>query len=668
MSVLATRVILEGLVPIASGVAAYHSSRGLPLHPALAAGVGVGVALWLASKANFDAGNLLESRGDDVRPDEAVSFVSSWVGLHALIPLAALGGYGAGLPRGLLAALGIALGATLCVAWLVRRHYEGPPSNHVRGAQVKSLARMRRDADRKLPRGDDGLPFGGVMLPAHRANAHFCFIGSPGSGKSVSIQLLMQRAFPEIGAGSGHRAVVFDSKLDALPQLEGLGLTCPIRTLNPLDARGFAWKLADDITDRALAAELVEVLFPANPKASQPYFDEAKKVLCEAVIVSFIEHTPGAWTLRDVCHTLLSPDRIRAVLGRTEEGSETFARYFANEKTANDVMSTLANGVGQYRIVASLWHHAEQEGRALSLGEFAASEGILVVGRSQVAGKALRAINQVIVQRLIQLVLEKGNRAQVDSMADRTWFILDEFKALGRLRGIEDLMTMGRSAGACVVLGFQDWRGLCAVYEENEAHELVGLCAHKAFLRIDGKETARFASESIGDVEWYEESTGPSGESRSIQKRTRVLPNTFRELPKTSVAAGLHGYYMSDEDAWFAPLRGAEVFRGLARPDPGIPGLVRREPADQRLRPLGPEDSGRLGIELDPGEEQDPDPDLEPDQEPEPDLVGQLDDVIREIERRAATGPTRRRGGRDRVAALGRVSLGAGPGEREGPA
>ena len=578
MSVLATRVILEGLVPIASGVAAYHSARGLPLHPALAAGVGVGAALWLASKANFDAGNLLEARGDDVRPDEAVSFVSSWVGLHALIPLAALGGYGAGLPRGLLAALGIALGASLCVAWLVRRHYEGPPSNHVRRAQVKSLARMRRDADRKLPRGDDGLPFGGVMLPAHRANAHFCFIGSPGSGKSVSIQLLMQRAFPEIGAGSGHRAVVFDSKLDALPLLEGLGLSCPIRTLNPLDARGFAWKLADD------------------------------------------------------------------------------------------VMSTLANGVGQYRIVASLWHHAEQEGRALSLGEFASSEGILVVGRSQVAGKALRAINQVIVQRLIQLVLEKGNRAQVDSMADRTWFILDEFKALGRLRGIEDLMTMGRSAGACVVLGFQDWRGLCAVYEENEAHELVGLCADKAFLRIDGKETARFASESIGDVEWYEESTGPSGESRSIQKRTRVLPNTFRELPKTSVAAGLHGYYMSDEDAWFAPLRGADVFRGLARPDPRVPGLVRREPADQRLRPLGPEDSGRLGIELDPGEEQDPDPDLEPDQEPEPDLVGQLDDVIREIERRAATGPTRRRGGRERVAALGRVSLGAGPGEREGPA
>jgi hypothetical protein len=634
MNVLLTRVILEGLVPLVSGVLAYEYAKTSGYHPLVGAAAGLGVACWIHAKASFDAKNLFEHpRQGDVGPDDSIAFVASWIALHAFIPLAAFGGYGIAFyyQDRWLVALGAATLAAWCVAALVRHHYEGTPSDFVRGAVVKSLVQMRKEAAKKLPPGDPGLPFGGVMLPSHRANAHFCFIGSPGSGKSVSIQRLMQQAFPAIGAGKHHRAVVFDSKLDVLPQLEGLGLSCPIRTLNPLDARGFAWAISRDITTRAHAAELVEVLFPANPKASQPFFDEAKKALCEAVVVSFLEHSPGAWTLRDVVSTLLSPERIEAVLGRTAEGRETFARYFANEKTANDVMSTIANGVNHYMIVASLWHHAEREGRALSLKEFVESESILVVGRSQVAGKALKHINQVIVQRLIQLILEKGNHAQVDSLADRTWFVLDEFKALGRLRGIEDLLTMGRSAGACVVLGFQDWRGLCAVYEENEAHELVGLCAHKAFLRLDGKETARFASESIGNVEWYEESTGPSGPSRSIQSRTRVLANAFRELPKTSVAAGLHGYYMSDEDVWFAPLRGPEVFRDLARPAVGVPGLLERAPGDQRLMPLASEDFERLEITLERERERETEREWDHDQE-------QSDDLGYEPEYQSAVG------------------------------
>lgn len=660
MVTLATRVILEGLLPIASGAAAYSFAHALGFHVVLAGGFGVAVGVWLSSKASFDAQNLLVAHGGDVRAEEALAFASTWIGAHALIPLAALGAYGGTLRHGKVAAITAGLVAKACVAMLVRRHFEGAPSNHVRGAIVKSLARMRKESARKLPPGDPGLPFGGIRLPSHRANAHFCFMGTPSSGKSVSIQLLMQAAFPRIGAGLSHRAVVFDSKIDALPQLEGLGLSCPIRTLNPLDARGYAWRVSRDITTRAHALELAEVLFPTNPKASQPFFDNAMRALSEAVVVSFIEHTPdAAWTLRDVFMTLLSPERIRAVLGRSAEGREIFDLYFANEKTSNDVMATVANGVNQYMIVASLWHHAEREGRALSLTEFVDSEGILVIGRSQVAEKALRHINQVIVRRLTQLILEKGSVAQIEAQADRTWVILDEFKALGRLPSIEDLMVMGRSAGACVVLGFQDWRGLCAVYEENQAHEIVGLCGHKAFLRLDGKENTRYASDSIGSVEWYEESTGPNGVSRSIQKRTRVLPNEFRELPKTGPKTGLHGYYMSDEDVWFAPLRGQDVFGDLARPAP-IPSLVERDPGDQRPVPFSPADCDRLKLprelahaeEVEPGPDQDPEDPSPPRKEPDPD------------------GGPAPRGGPGRISGLGRFRLdkdGRGEHEREGP-
>jgi len=50
----------------------------------------------------------------------------------------------------------------------------------------------------------------------------------------------MQSVLPDIREGRGNRALVYDAKGDVLSILAGMGLSCPVQTLNPFDSRSVA--------------------------------------------------------------------------------------------------------------------------------------------------------------------------------------------------------------------------------------------------------------------------------------------------------------------------------------------------------------------------------------------------------------------------------------------
>ena len=102
------------------------------------------------------------------------------------------------------------------------------------------------DAERK----DPSLFFAGHWLPFEAATSHFLVMGATNTGKTLVQRMLMQSALKSIGAGRDQRAIVFDAKQDVLSILAGMNLNCPVVTLDPFDARGYAWDMAADITTR----------------------------------------------------------------------------------------------------------------------------------------------------------------------------------------------------------------------------------------------------------------------------------------------------------------------------------------------------------------------------------------------------------------------------------
>ena len=464
------------------------------------------------------------------------------------------------------------------------------------------------------------LSFMGKPLPLEAATTHFCFIGATGSGKTVSIRLLMQSAFPLIGKGYGHRALVYDAKRDILPVLSGIMDPRYIVTFNPFDTRSVAWDMAKDITTPANALQLATILIPVEKNASQPFFGDAARHLLTGVIISFILTAPEKWTFRDVVWAMLHKEVLIEVLNRTEETRKLVKLYFTHEGTSQNIMSTVATKMNAYSIIAALWHQAKNK---ISLNHWLQGEYVIVLGNDYTNRAAVDAINQVIFKRVSELILDKDDISQTghrDGIAPLTWVVLDEFVRAGKLDGAVELATEGRSKGAAMIFGFQDINGARAVYTKEITEEIIGQCSNVAILRLQSPETAEWASNLFGKYEAFEteinigESRGGSGgqgggsnwsdqygETTRRQERQAVLTSQFLNLPLTSKETGLSGYFFSPFGN-FKGLRnytinGTDLFASLAKKKQGIPGVDRRPGEEQYLPAWIADDFEKFGLE-----------------------------------------------------------------------
>jgi len=415
--------------------------------------------------------------------------------------------------------------------------------------------------------GRRGIYFGGTWLPAKAATSHFMVVGSTGSGKTLTLRMLMGSALPDILTMPDQRGLVFDVKQDALSILYGIlektlrehGVTDEERiaqeiarrvvVLNPFDRRCHAWDIARDIKSPETALQLATILVPEE-QGQNRYFSDAARDLLTGVLNVFIERA-GDWTFADLLFAMRSADRILHVLSHSEDGSELAALHLQGGNTTRSVISTARSKLAPYEVVGALWSHAA--GR-ISLTEYLGGNVILVLGNNQAALAPIRAINRVLFQRLTELILD-----QSESETRRTWFFLDEVRKLGRLDGLDDLMTNGRSKGAAVVLGFQDIGGMRAVYGKEIAEEITAMCASYGVLRVAGDATPAWASAIFGEQEVVQmvrgrsDTHGLTAERRSssssyteqIRERRLYLPSEFRILPRPQAGKPLYGYFSS---------------------------------------------------------------------------------------------------------------------------
>ena len=445
-----------------------------------------------------------------------------------------------------------------------------------------------------------------------------------------------------------HRALVYDAKLEVIPQLSGMALQAPTIIFNPFDKRSVAWDMALDITEPATAKQIASIFIPDEKKASQPFFSDAARQLLEGVMVAFILTRPKQWTLRDVLIALKSGTRLTAVLSSTSVTKDLVETYLSNERETKSIIATIATKLGPFDVVAALWDSAESK---MSLREWLDSESILVLGNDEAYRSSLDVINQVIFKRIVELLL-----AQPETTLGRTWFFLDEVKEAGNLDALGRLMTKGRSVGASVVLGFQDVDGMYEAFGENQAKSILGQCATKLFLRLDSPETAKWAESVFGEYEAVEvkqsaslgestsegtsttkgtsstdstnsgksstwsgldhssgknsgtseshstsESTSQSsttGQNRSvtqaadIAKRNVILAAQFQSLPMTSKASGVNGFIAHHLGATSFHFMGFE--RMLRPSDSSSPRVLYRDGSEQFLKPWTPQEESEF--------------------------------------------------------------------------
>lgn len=457
---------------------------------------------------------------------------------------------------------------------------------------LQGAAAESRDFSRRIQakEGEHYL-WGNEFLSEDDASLNFLAVGSPGSGKTVNLMLLLKSVVQRMkDRDSGVRSLIYDSKTDLLSTIGGMLSEKDILILNPFDRRRCAWDLARDITTPAEAEDVAALLVPLEKGNSNPYFTEVAQTLLAGIIIAFNQSAPGDWTLRDLVMATKSSESIRVVLSSSPY-TESLLSHFRVETTSENVCSTLSKALSRFESVAASWFLAE---RKVSLADWIESQKILVMGNSAKAKEPIRRINQLLFTSIAKTVLSRPGKEKA-----KHWFFLDELRELGRLDMLADMMIVGRSKGAAMVLGFQDIYGLYAEYGKERAQEIIGCAGNYALLRINPTqpETQRWASDVAGQLR-YEERKKSSGrnqtksgttvsENTSYEVKTENLyiPSYFHlELPEIKRSGQMKGLYYTKGEMFVQPYP-AEVLFSDDRPS-NVNRVPESNPDFQDFEPL----------------------------------------------------------------------------------
>ncbi|MCC7495885.1 MAG: type IV secretion system DNA-binding domain-containing protein [Fimbriimonadaceae bacterium] len=466
-------------------------------------------------------------------------------------------------------------------------------STFLRGRRVVGawVAKRRIEQRRRRSTSSDPCPvWFGVQLPPEAAGTHWMVAGMNGSGKTTTIKILMQSVLPVIGTGRGHRALVYDDKQDLYPFLHAIVDPARIVTLNPFDKRCHGWDIAADVRSPAAARQIAATLIPERAEARETYFDDAARDLIAGVMTVFIQLAGQQWTFRDLILALETPARMQLVLSQTPETASLVETYLV-ARSASDIITTIRTKIGPLRPVAAAWHRAE----LISLQDWLNGEGILVLSNDEQVREPLQVINQVLFDRLAQLLL-----SQAEPVTGRTWVFIDELREARRLERVSDLLLRGRSKKVSVVIGFQAIEGVREVYRPNVADELTGQCRTAGLMVLDSVPSREWAAKVIGEAEYLDvnRSLGgqhPSG-SEQRQRRDVVMPSEFAELPRLQDDGVLAGWCLTPySPPFYTELRGQELDRWSVE-EPEVDSYQRRGAEEQYLGQWTAEDYLRLHL------------------------------------------------------------------------
>ncbi|MBW4590089.1 type IV secretion system DNA-binding domain-containing protein [Aetokthonos hydrillicola Thurmond2011] len=480
---------------------------------------------------------------------------------------------------------------------------------HLRGNKRVSTRRARYDYRKRLTTearaSTDTFLFGGVDVPIQELTYHLVAVGSSGSGKSITLKLIMQACLPKVSLGNGIRAVVFDPKHNAVGEIRGIGgLEAEIITLNPF-YRGFArYDIAKDFRNIVHAQSFADILIPEakNGERGDKFFRDAAVNILTGITLLFIANAPGDWRLSDIVRAF-STDKVLVALLSSNPQTAMYINSLGTEKTLANIIASVCADVYKYIPIAALWEHASS---SVSVKEWLHGGQVWILGEAEEARPTINALNRLILTRMSQSLLN-----ETDYPAPRTFIFLDELQSI-QVEALNEIATKGRSKGICLIMAFQSIQGMYLRYGREVSDSILGQIRHKAFLKMSDDATARWASSQIGDMEIrrqqatsrYQTGAGNliemssrTGATQSIQQTAVVMPSEFIGIEPVHAASntGLTGFYQAHSN-WKNYTRWDKLKSLLQPPSPS--GDDTEVPDSwMQLPPWTEEDWVRLGIQ-----------------------------------------------------------------------
>ena len=388
----------------------------------------------------------------------------------------------------------------------------------IRGTSVEDKTKLKKN-------NNNLIHIGAVEIPREIEPSHFLIAGGVGSGKSVAISEFLDSARKR-----KQRAIVYDPTGEFVARYYKKGDII----LNPFDKRNSFWTPFCDVKSAIQIESFSSSLIPEGNSGTDPFWHLAPRAVLSAVMSKVT-------TMRELNYLIFSADE--KILIDVIKAAGKIGQVGSSE-TFKNVRAQLTAVCSSLRYIKD-----QEDSEPISLSEFIKDDSDSWLFMSSQAD--YRDELKPLISTWLDILIKKSLSLSVDKNR-RLWFILDEAASLQKISAIQTGMAQGRKYGLCFILGLQTVSQFYETYGKYGGETMLDLPQTKILMRLTNPETAKWASDLIGErhvlIKAESESNGKqSSTSISDQRATEqaILPSQIQKL------ANLTGYIkMPDENVF----------------------------------------------------------------------------------------------------------------------
>lgn len=391
----------------------------------------------------------------------------------------------------------------------------------------------------------------GVALSKAHEALSILAIGDRGSGKTVFFWHLIfeLRRTPTL-------MVVHDTKGDMTARWPDDSFLL----LAPQDTRSIAWAVGRDLIGEVAAREFAILLVKSSDR--EPTWPAGAQEIFVGVIITLQRELGTAWGWIDIKNALALPDadlrefacryhpQARAFLALEEQNFTRTAQSFVSTLMApiNRLIAPLAKAWGDvtdptYQISLRTW-----------LDDPSRKQRVLILQRApDMPAMSAAWIGAAVQVMMLHLLATRKDRNAADRQAAKQedcWFLLDEFRHLGRIPAIFEVLEVGRSLGLRAAIGVQNFQQVARVYDRDAPSELLQLASNLVAFRLNpGKDSALICNERMTTAKVRIWKTDDDGKRKASSQEIAILPQD--DLARLRLTRdGPNGFFIVENDAF----------------------------------------------------------------------------------------------------------------------
>lgn len=437
----------------------------------------------------------------------------------------------------------------------------------VRGADLTPLSVLKRRLDETIDQEKANgaaaahLELGSIRLPHEVARTHALILGTPGTGKSVSLNNYVV-TLNRFKASTPHaaKAVIYDVK----GEFTGKHFSDDI-IFYPFDVRSIRWSFFNEVLDYPDLDVLSTSLYEPPKDSKDAYWYNAARDVFRTGLFYLLK--AGSKSNRDIWEFFCQPVGSIREAFQTLPIREAGAIKHIDKTDSNQAASVIS--ILQERL--TFFRYLADSDGPFSFRQFIRNE-------SDRRNLFLMNIRQydAIFRSLMTFVIDVMTREVLslpDSYTRRVTFLIDEFGSLSKMPSIFDFLTMARSKGGFLTVANQDLGAVADVYGNDKKETFFNNFNLHLVFRINDPTTAEFLAKAFGEREVIKKfqssqfSPTDLGDRFSMSDQEKlekvILPTEFQSLPDFHAYLKIANYGLTKviTPRKYIPLRQAEFLQ-----------------------------------------------------------------------------------------------------------